>query len=228
MTCGPVTRGPRTYGLTLALCAPLVIGASMPVRPIGAAVDHGQMGQTWPVIEPDLLAVIKARLDEAQANGRIEALNRQFADKVKRRVMQPAAVAGVGPASETRSWEFDPAIVVENDIRDHQGHLIALAGQRVNPLTLSRFAKQLIFVNGDDAAELAWAMQRGGDEVAKIIFVDGSPFAQMKTHRRRFYFDQGGRLIAHFGIRHTPAVVERRGDLLLVTEQAIRRKGQTT
>jgi conjugal transfer pilus assembly protein TraW len=50
----------------------------------------------------------------------------------------------------------------------------------------------------------------------------------MQTHRRRFYFDQDGRLTTHFGIRHTPAVVERKGDLLLVTEHVIRRKGQPT
>lgn len=222
---GPVKRGPAKRGLALALFAPLVIGAGMPMPSLGTAVDHGQMGQTWPVIEPDLLAVIKARLDTAQASGKIEALNRQFADRVKQRAMQPVAVAGIAPASETRSWEFDPAIVVENDILDHRGNLIAVAGQRVNPLSHSGFSKKLIFVDGNDPAELSWAMERGGDAAAKIIFVDGSPFEQMKTHRRRFYFDQDGRLTAHFSIRHTPAVVERKGDLLLVTEQAIRRRG---
>lgn len=215
-------------GILLALLAPFAIGAGTPMSPIRAGVDHGQMGQTWPVIEPDLLAVIKARLDTAQASGKIDALNRQFAEKVTQRVKQPVAVAGMSPAGETRSWEFDPAIVVENDIRDDHGNLIAVAGQRVNPLALSGLSKKLVFINGNDPAELAWAMQRGGDKAAKIIFVDGSPFTQMQTHRRRFYFDQDGRLTTHFGIRHTPAVVERKGDLLQVTEHVIRRKGQPT
>jgi conjugal transfer pilus assembly protein TraW len=215
-------------GVLLALLAPFAIGAGTPLSPIRAGVDHGQMGQTWPVIEPDLLAVIKTRLDAAQASGKLDALNRQFADKVKQRVMQPGPVAGIAAATEVRSWEFDPAIVVENDIRDHRGNLIAVAGQRVNPLALSGLSKKLVFINGNDSAELAWAMQRGGEEAAKIIFVDGSPFTQMQTHRRRFYFDQDGRLTTHFGILHTPAVVERKGDLLLVTEHVIRRKGQPT
>lgn len=215
-------------GIILALLAPFAIGAGVPVPPTRVGVDHGQMGQTWPVIEPDLLAVIKARLDTAQASGKIDALNRQFAEKVKQRVMQPVAVVGMSPAGETRSWEFDPAIVVENDIRDDHGNLIAVAGQRVNPLSYTGLSKKLVFINGNDPAELAWAMQRGGDEAAKIIFVDGSPFTQMQTHRRRFYFDQDGRLTTHFGIRHTPAVVERKGDLLQVTEHVIRRKGQPT
>lgn len=188
------------------------------------AVDHGQMGQTWPVIEPDLMSVIKARLDHAQATGKLDELNQQFADKVKQRVMRPVPVAGIRPASETRSWEFDPTLVVENDIRDHQGNLIAAAGQRVNPLAASGLSKKLVFVDGDSAEEVAWAMEHGGDDRAKIIFVDGSPFELMKTHRRRFYFDQEGRLTGHFGIQHTPAVVEQRGEVLLVTEQRIVRR----
>ena len=47
----------------------------------------------------------------------------------------------------------------------------------------------------------------------------------MKTHQRRFYFDQDGKLTGHFGIRHTPALVEQKGEVLLVTEQAITRRG---
>lgn len=109
-------------GILLAVLTPFAIGAGVPVPPTRVGVDHGQMGQTWPVIEPDLLAVIKARLDTAQASGKIDALNRQFAEKVTQRVMQPVAVAGMSPAGETRSWEFDPAIVVENDIRDDRGN----------------------------------------------------------------------------------------------------------
>ena len=68
-------------------------------------------------------------------------------------------------------------------------------------------------------------MRFGSDQKAKIIFVDGSPFELMKTHQRRFYFDQGGKLTGHFGIRHTPALVEQRGEILMVTEQAIARRG---
>ncbi|MEL6621665.1 MAG: type-F conjugative transfer system protein TraW, partial [Pseudomonadota bacterium] len=115
---------------------------------------------------------------------------------------------------------------VENDIRDHKGNLIATAGQRVNPLATSALSKSLVFINGDDAAEVEWALQHGSDARAKIIFVDGSPFELMKVHQRRFYFDQGGKLTGHFGISRTPALVEQQGEVLLVTEQAIARKGE--
>ena len=53
---------------------------------------------------------------------------------------------------------------------------------------------------------------------AKLILTSGSPFALMKARQRRFFFDQGGKLTAKFGIRHTPAVVEQAGRVLKVTE----------
>ena len=40
--------------------------------------------------------------------------------------------------------------------------------------------------------------------------------------------DEEGTLTAHFGIRHTPALVEQSGDVLLVTEHSISRKGKAS
>ncbi|MEO1489613.1 MAG: type-F conjugative transfer system protein TraW [Pseudomonadota bacterium] len=212
--------------LALVICLALGASASATPKTVSQAVDHGQMGETWPVIEPDLLSVIKARLDHAQATGKLDELTQRFAERVKQRVMRPVPVAGITRAEETRSWEFDPSIVVENDIRDHKGNLIAAAGQRVNPLGLSGLSKSLVFVDGDDEDQIEWALDQGSQ--AKIIFVDGSPFELMKVHQRRFYFDQDGKLTGHFGITRTPARVEQHGEVLLVTEQAIARKGGGT
>lgn len=205
----------------LAAMVGLAVGPFLPGLPPARAVDHGQMGETWPVIEPDLMSVIKGRLEEAQRTGRLDALNQQFADRVKQRVMRPVPVAGIRPAEEDRTWEFDPTVTIERDIRDHQGNLIALAGQRINPLDTVALTQKLVFVNGDSDAELAWAMEQGGDPEAKIIFVNGSPFERMKEHQRRFYFDQSGTLSGHFGIERTPALVEQEGKVLVVREKAM-------
>ena len=210
--------------LLLSAVAGLAIGPFLPGLPQARAVDHGQMGEAWPVIEPDLMEVIKARLESAQRSGQLEALNQQFADRVRQRVMRPVPVAGIGPAEEDRSWEFDPAVTLESDIRDHKGNLIAMAGQRVNPLDTVALTQKLVFVDGDSPDELAWAMAQGDDQRAKIILVNGSPFERMKEHQRRFYFDQSGTLVQYFGIEHTPALVEQENDLLVVREAAIRRR----
>ena len=40
----------------------------------------------------------------------------------------------------------------------------------------------------------------------------------MREHRRPFYFDQGGRLAARFGLRFTPSLVAQDGTRLRITE----------
>lgn len=203
----------------------LAIGPFLPGLPSAGAVDHGQMGQTWAVAEPDLLEVIRAKLEQAEADGGLGDMQRRFASRVESRVKRPLPVAGIGPAAEDRAWEFDPAITIERDILDHQGNVLAVAGQRVNPLDTVAMRQKLIFVNGDRPAEVEWAMAQGEEHSAKIILVDGSPFDLMKAHRRRFYFDQSGALIRHFGIAHTPAAVSQDGDILMVRETAVLGEG---
>src|SRR3546814_20294032 len=96
-----------------------------------------------------------------------------------------------------------PTALIEHDIRDQKGNLIAAAGQRINPLDFVAIRQDLVFIDGDDRGELDWALARYADPAAKIIFVKGSPIDQMTARKRRFYFNQEGRLTGTFGIRHT-------------------------
>jgi conjugal transfer pilus assembly protein TraW len=133
-------------------------------------------------------------------------------------VRRPKPVEGLSAATVRREWLFDPSIVTEDDIHDTKGNLIAARGTRVNPLGLVQLRQDLVFVDGNNAAEVEWALRSWSDLKAKIIFVSGSPFDEMKPRQRRFYFDQGGMLVARFGIRHTPAVVSQSGEVLKVAE----------
>ncbi|MET0504182.1 MAG: type-F conjugative transfer system protein TraW [Luteibacter sp.] len=202
----------------------LALGASCltPVLPALQARDHGAMGQTWGIEEPDLIATIQGRLQTLQANGGIERLQKQLVAKATERVRRPMPVAGITPATSARTWNHDPSIVVDNDIRDHKGNLIAAAGTRVNPLEFIQLNQDLVFVDGDSPAELAWATARyPASQKAKIIFVSGSPLDRMKQYQRRFFFDQRGQLTAKFGIAHTPAVVRASGKLLAIEEVVV-------
>ncbi|GGN55384.1 conjugal transfer pilus assembly protein TraW [Novosphingobium indicum] len=197
-------------------------GAGLPGLHAAMAVDHGQVGEAWPIIEPDFLDVIKAKLEAAKASGKLDELNARFAERVKAKVMRPTPVAGMVAATESRTWEYDPTITLESDIRDAKGNLIAVAGQRINPLDKITMSEKLLFIDGDDEAQVSWALGQGDERAAKIIMVSGSPFDLMKAKQRRFYFDQAGTLTGKFGIEHTPALVEQKGKLLIVREVALK------
>ena len=123
---------------------------------------------------------------------------------------------GIAPAREKRSRLFDPAVTVARDIRTSEGVLIAAAGTRANPLERVTLARDLLFVDGRREAEIAWAL--GHERPAKIVLLAGRPLELIRHHRRPFFFDQGGRLAARFGLRFTPSLVEQAGSRLRITE----------
>ncbi len=196
----------------------LVILCSLTLSSAGQASDHGVVGQTFPVIETDLLSVIEQRLQNLQASGGIDRMNAEFARRAEAKVRRPTPVAGITPATQARVWAFDPTIVIEKDVKDQKGNFVARAGQTVNPLDFVAMHQALVFVDGDDKAQMEWATSQYSDLKAKIILVSGSPIEEMTARKRRFYFDQEGRLTGKFGVRHTPAVAEQDGKVIKVSE----------
>jgi len=189
--------------------------------PSAWARDYGQHGHIWPISEPDLLAQIHARLMAMEKSGETGRLNAALRRKTIARVNRPEPVAGIVRARERRQWHFDPTITVNETVADDKGRTVVAAGTRVNPLDSVPLRQPLVFLDGDDASQLAWASQRFARTGAKFILVRGAPLELMKARQRRFYFDQGGKLVAHFGIRAVPAVVTQQGRRLLVTEEVL-------
>jgi conjugal transfer pilus assembly protein TraW len=204
------------------LIAPFLacLGAATPAL----ARDYGQQGAVWPVVEPDLLAQIHARLTRLEKAGETARLNEELKRRTIARVNRPEPVTGLVAAAAMRTWRFDPTITVERDIADDKGRVIIAEGTRVNPLDTVPLRAPLVFIDGDDPVQLAWAARRFGATRAKLILVRGAPLELMKARQRRFYFDQGGSLVKHFGIRAVPATVEQQGRVLLVTEQPVERR----
>lgn len=196
----------------------LILLCALTFSSAGQASDHGVVGQTFPIIETDLLSVIEQRLTKLQASGGIDRMNAEFARRAEAKVRRPTPVAGITPATQARVWAFDPTIVIEKDVKDQKGNYVARAGQTVNPLDFVAMHQALVFVDGDDKAQMEWATSQYSDLKAKIILVSGSPIEEMTERKRRFYFDQEGRLTGKFGVRHTPAVAEQDGKVIKVSE----------
>lgn len=191
------------------------------VSQAASARKYGQQGAVFPVIETDLLSVIQNKLTTMQASGALDRANRELAARTEARVKRPPPVKGIVVASQSRSWIHDPTITVEQDLRDGKGRVVVARGTRVNPLDTVPLRQRLVFLDGDDPAQVAWAMGRTTALNAKLILVSGSPFTLMKAEQRRFYFDQSGTLTTKFGVRAVPAVIEQAGRTLRVSEIVI-------
>lgn len=196
----------------LALAA-TIAGAS-------SAEDHGRLGQTFEIEEPDLLEWIEGRLRAAEASGLIDEMNSRFEARVRERVARPVPVAGIATATEHKSWLYDPAITVQEDIADHNGVVFAQQGQRVNPLETIGLSRRYVFLDGEDHDQVAWAL-RQREEVGgmiSMILVNGAPGELMREHQVRFFYDQGGFLTNRFAITAVPASMRQEGTLVRLTE----------
>ena len=202
----------RIFGFLLAACL-----IAVPAH----ARDYGQQGALFPITEPDLLEQIQHKLMALQASGATAKLNEDLKKRTIAKVNRPARVSGLDVATTIRSWAFDPTISVAEDIRDDKGRMIMAAGTRVNPLDTVPLRQTLVFLDGDDPAQLDWVTTNFQANSAKLILVNGAPLQLMRGKQRRFFFDQGGKLVRHFNIKAVPATVKQQGRLLLITEHPV-------
>lgn len=200
----------------------LAVVASVNSEPVHA-VDYGVFGALFPVEEPSVLDAIMNRLTEMEGNGELAQMKQDMQDKARARVNRPIPVAGMRPAEIYRSYNVDLSIVLDRDLADHRGVVFARAGTRVNPLDHSRFNQRLVFIDGDDPDQVAFAVGLANQEPVKLILVNGAPLELTETHQKLFYFDQGGVISERFGLTVVPSVVSRADPLMLVEEIPVSR-----
>ena len=179
--------------------------------------DFGTRGKVFPIKEESLLVEIARKLKSAKEDGSLEKLQNEFTQRVKDKVNRPNPVANVKRAKENRSWTYNPTYRQDKDITDGRGNIIVRAGTTVNALDTMSWGEPIIFIDGDDKEQVAFAKKQKG----KITLTRGAPLELANKIGRRVYFDQGGILCAKFKIENVPAKVEQEGNLLRVSEVRI-------
>lgn len=199
--------------------AALVLTSAVLFQVPALAKDLGIRGETWTIAEPDLLKTLETRLLELERSGALARLEGEARERVRTRIEAPEPVAGIAPATERRSRLVDPSVVLDRDARLPDGTLLAAAGTRLNPLEHAPLGRDLLFIDGRRDGEVAWAM--GHVTPAKIVLLAGRPLDLSRRHGRPFFFDQGGRLAARFGLAATPVLIEQEDLRLRLTEMPV-------
>lgn len=185
------------------------------------AKDFGVHGHTFEIQEPDLLKEMESKLKRLEADGKLAELNKSFLKRAENALAHPKSVAGITKAIEPREFFYDPSITVPYDLKDHDGTVFHKAGTRINPLEFHSLPAPLVFIDGEDKAQVSWTQNTyiKTNQHPKIILTSGSPFELMKQWQAELvYFDQGGTLTSKLGIRHVPVVVVQAGLKLKISE----------
>ena len=183
-----------------------------------AARNFGSYGQLFPVEEPDILETILSRLRTAEASGGLARMEEDFQGRARAYIERPSGGVALPPAEEYRAFEFDPSITVERDLADHRGVIFARAGSRVNPLDYSAFSKRIVVIDGDEPAQVAFALAEGNELDTLIVIARGAPLELGRQHGRRFWVDQQNVILGRFGVERVPTVITRQDPNFLIEE----------
>ncbi|MBY0379658.1 MAG: type-F conjugative transfer system protein TraW [Burkholderiales bacterium] len=186
------------------------------------AENLGVVGKTYPVIEPDMIEVIKAKAKSMMDNGQWDKIKQKTIADAKNQIENPQPVFGITHTREAKTIYYNPVFKVDKDITDANGKVIAHAGY-YNPLTFKPFPEEFIFIDGSDEKQVDWAVKRfnSNNKKTKIILTSGSYISLDKKFRIWFYYDQNGRYTQKLGIKHVPAIVNQEGKQLRVDELLI-------
>ncbi len=201
-----------------------LVRAMLLVAPIlfskGLAKDLGTFGAIYQINEKDMLEEIKAHINQLEQQGKLNKLKENIIAQVKDSLTNFVAIEGISPTKKPRSWLFDPSITIGQDIVDDHGIFIAKAGSKLNPLSYINLNNRLIFIQGNDLAQLDWAITKYNqyDKKVKIILTSGNPIALMQKFKIPFYFDQDGIISNHFGLKQNPALIEQHDLMLQISE----------
>jgi conjugal transfer pilus assembly protein TraW len=185
--------------------------------------DFGVVGNTFEILEEDLLEVIERRLKTLEAEGSFQEHQQKIAEQTQEKIKRPKPVEGIQHTTKARSFIYDPSITVPYDLKDHKGKIFHAQGTKVNPLDYQSLTKPLLFIDGEAQSQVEWAIAQ--QRAAQIILTNGSPFELMEKIDRPVYFDQEGVLVKKLGIQQVPAKVTQQDKHLLIEEVNLQQEG---
>lgn len=203
-------------GFSLLFVMPLY--ASNPLKQNG--INLGVIGETYSILEDDLLLFIQKRVQAMQQNGDWQRMQDKWKKQVSDHTDRPIPLANIHRTASPKTWDYDPSIVVPYDLKDQYGNVFAKAGTRVNPLSYITLHTALIFYNADDLEQVTWVKKINKQYAGKtkLILVSGSISEQEKIFHQPIYFDQQGKLTTTFHISQVPALVYQDGLRLKIAE----------
>lgn len=145
------------------------------------------LGPVYPVIEPDLLALMKQHAAEESANS-ASRLNQQK-DRLKQWAKEPIGQT-LSEATEVKRYRFESSLEAKSFLGEN-------------------YRREWLFIDASRSQHLALAQAFYQDKkgVRRVVLVSGSVDKAQKKLQQRVWFDQTGSLIKRLRIEALPALV---------------------
>ncbi|MGE0147992.1 MAG: TrbC family F-type conjugative pilus assembly protein [Parvibaculaceae bacterium] len=185
-------------------------------------IDLGRTGPTWPIAEPDLAEVLKARVANLDLPAQAEAALARF--------WRQAPAVALPPAQSSTTRRFRPEVRTSSDLHDDRRRRLLPAGSLINPLRTLPLTARILVLDAQDPHEIAWARTQRHSSRATIHLItnpdrEGGWSAwqalQQELDAPPFLLDR--HLADRLRVRATPSLIEAEGTELVVHEIALPR-----
>lgn len=190
----------------------------------GERGDLGARGTTSPIVEQDLVEVLKQRMQAYDWKGGAQ----RAADNFWRR----QETQDLPKATRDRRRLFDPSVTWPEDVVTAAGTVIMRAGQTFNPLEDMPLDDTIFVFDGTDEAQVKWLEQKLSTVTTKNYWlvttrldteIDngwGSFTGLMQRLNERVYFLLPGQR-ERIGVERVPSIVTQAGNRLQIDEFAV-------
>lgn len=170
----------------------------------GQLEERVVIGQTYPIIEPDALEEIEARVAKTRFDPKV------FGEEGEWSALQSPHL----PDTEIPERRIVvPFFALTFDIPDKDGNILYPAGYTFNPLEYLTLPSRLIIVAED---QVEWALSVA--ETADMIILAGSNALEATREHGRPIFKLEDRVRERLDLRSVPSVVEQHGKHFVVDE----------
>lgn len=190
------------------------------------AQSLGVQGAVFPIAEMSFLEFIDSKINELEKNGVLNKIHKKMAQEAANKANRPTPL-NLARASVSSSHLYAPETCLSQNIYDATGKILYPQGTKVNALDyLPTYQPCWLFFDGDDQAQVAWALKtRASCKNSKIILTGGAIKEAENIFASAIYFDQAGKMTQQLDIKSLPALVERQNNSLLIKEFCIRGDG---
>ena len=182
-------------------------------------IHNGEkVANTYPIAEKNAIELIQERLKQKEASGELAKIEAEAKRRINENAFNLAPVEGLTATNKTSVRYYDPVYTVPENILDHEGRIIAVAGTKINPLEVSPIPFKMFFFDGREAKQIALAKQLAEQygESFMPILVAGKWEELSKEMNQAVYYDQQGRMVASFKVNEVPSMVAQEGTRLRI------------
>lgn len=174
--------------------------------------DLGTVGETYPVVEPDVAKDLKqkaAALDRGNNDSLLEQIKKY----------QPAGLQTLPRAAADKTFLVDMAYTLDRDLVDGDGKVIYPRGYTFNPLDYISFPGGLVVLDGDDPSQIKWYKTSPYFEnhQARLLLSNGYAFNLIEELQRPIFYLTDD-IARRLQLTAVPSVVIQKGDKMQVQE----------